>query len=86
MPVELTPHSDEWLAALEKVAPMQAAQTLRILRSAGTDDVCSVCGDEKPKDYRIVSKLPTGAPNTIKLCDDCRRIRSGMLSEKHELM
>ena len=84
MKTELEPHSKEWFAALETFAPMQASQTRRILQLAVRDDVCSVCGAEDARAFRIISSLPAGAPNTIRLCDDCRRMRSGMHAEQYE--
>jgi hypothetical protein len=81
MPLYLKPHSPEWFAALEAFDPVQAAQTHQILSLAGRDDVCSVCGDDPAKDYKLVAEgLDSKAVATIRLCDDCFKIR-GMIDD-----
>lgn len=52
--VLLTPHTPEWFASLQAWNPQQAAHTRSILQLAGSDAVCSTCGDEPAKDYRLV--------------------------------
>ena len=71
------PHSPEWFAALEAFDPRQAIQTRTILQRTGRSDVCSVCGDDPAKDYkRVGGGIPVNAVATIRLCIDCRNIRS----------
>jgi len=72
----LKPNSSEWFSALEKVNPAQAAQTRQILSLAGREDVCSICGDDPAKDYRLESKqVVSGVLLALRLCDDCLNIR-----------
>lgn len=72
-----TPHSPEWFAALEAFDQIQATHTRTILKAAGRDDVCSVCGDDPALDYRLVSPKPhPKAVATLRLCDDCLTIRT----------
>lgn len=79
----LKPHSPEWFAALEKVNVTQAAQTKHILSLAGRDDVCSICGDDPAADYKLVSEqMTTGIVASIRLCEDCLKIRRSMYGEK----
>ncbi len=61
------PNSKEWIEALEKINPKQAAMTRGIVQAAGREDVCSVCGDTPAKDYREAE-----SPLLIRLCADCR--------------
>jgi hypothetical protein len=80
----LTPHTNEWFIALESFDGKQAAMTKQILGLAGRNDVCSVCGDEPASNYKVADRQfsPTvGA--TIRLCDDCREIRSSSMSESY---
>lgn len=73
----LTPHTPEWFSALDSCNRAQAAATKQILTMAGRDDVCSVCGDDPASDYKVVGvKFSTDIGATIRLCDDCRTIRS----------
>ena len=77
-----SPHSPEWFRALESVNPQQAAMTKQIITSAGSPSVCSVCGDDEAKNYKIAGvQLGAGLDATIRLCDDCRSIRSKMHGE-----
>jgi hypothetical protein len=66
----LKPHTPEWFAALEKKNPMQAAMTRQVISLAGSDNVCSICGDEEASDYRVET-----LPDTIRLCEDCLGIQ-----------
>jgi len=75
----LKPHSSDWFEVLEKTDPQQAAMTRQVLSRAGRDDICSVCGDDPAADYEVAGAPP---PSTMRLCDDCRDIRSGMHGEK----
>lgn len=72
MAKRLIPHTDEWFAWLKSRSPKQAALTRSIVTAAGKSEVCSVCGDEDAPVY-----CSTSDPSaTIRLCDDCRRIRA----------
>ena len=78
----LKPHSKEWFKALSKQNPSQAEQTSQIISLAGSNDVCSICGDEEAKDYRLESSQSiAGMVVTLKLCDDCLNIRKNMHDE-----
>lgn len=84
MPLYPEPHSEEWFSALEAIDPIQAAQTRQILKSAGRNDVCGVCGDAPATDLRLVTKgLPENALASIRLCDDCRKMRGSMYGETY---
>lgn len=82
MPDDLKPHTPEWFTALKKTNPRQAAQTEAILAAAGSEDVCSICGDEESTDYRLASEQ-AGATlvSTLRLCKDCLGIRRSMHRE-----
>lgn len=71
----LRPHTPEWFASLREWNPMQAARAEAVVQVAGSSDVCSVCGDDPARDYALVN-MPAAGPGTIRLCDDCLRIRS----------
>jgi hypothetical protein len=76
------PHSPEWFAALDRQNPMQAAQTRTAIKAAGSDEVCSVCGDDPANDYQLAPGMaPEHAVVSLRLCDDCFEIRS-MSGEK----
>ncbi len=70
----LRPNRPEWLAALAKQNPHQAAITKAIVDAAVRDDVCSICGDQTSCEYRSVA-APTPV-STIRLCDDRHRIQT----------
>lgn len=74
-PKLLRPHTPEWFASLREWNPKQAAMTEAAIRTAGGSDVCSVCADDPARDYALVS-MPAAGPGTVRLCDDCFRIRS----------
>lgn len=77
MAIYHTPHTPDWFKALGAFNPMQAAQTQQMVTMAGSDEVCSVCGDDPAADYQIVANsLPANAVATIRLCDDCLGIRT----------
>ena len=85
--VLLVPHTEEWFAALAAWNPQQATHTRSILQQAGSDAVCSVCGDEPARDYRLVGPgVPNGAISTLRLCKDCWRIRAEMHAESLALL
>ena len=71
----LRPHTPEWFASLREWNPMQAAMTEAVIQAAGSLDVCSVCADDPASDYALVS-TPAAGPGTLRLCDNCSRIRS----------
>lgn len=83
----LTPHTEEWFASLINWNPRQAAQTRLILEKTGSDAVCSVCGDDPVRDYRLVGPgVPDAVVCTLRLCNDCWRIRAEMYGESLALM
>lgn len=69
------PHTPEWFASLREWNPKQAAMAEAAIRATGSLDVCSVCADDPVRDYALVS-MPAAGPGTLRLCDDCFRIRS----------
>jgi Permuted papain-like amidase enzyme, YaeF/YiiX, C92 family len=72
----LRPHSPEWFAALEIWNPAQAAMTKIAIATAGSLDVCSICGDDPAADYRLEEEYrPPGGVDTLRLCDDCLDIK-----------
>ena len=72
----LRPHTPEWFAALEVWNPPQAAMTRMAIEAAGSPDVCSICGDDPARDYRLEEAYrPSGGVDTLRLCDDCLKIR-----------
>ena len=71
----LCPHTIEWFSSLREWNPKQAAITEAAIQTAGSSDVCSVCGDDPARDYVLVS-IPAAGPGTLRLCVDCFRIRS----------
>jgi len=76
VPVVLVPHSPEWFEAMELWEPPKAAQTRAMVDHAGSDDVCSVCGDEPAFICRLAEGFrPAGGPDTLRLCEDCLEIR-----------
>ncbi len=73
----LTPHSKEWFAALAKFDPQEAAHTKQILKSAGSTEVCSLCGSEPARDYQVMNKwFANGVVATFRLCEDCLSMRA----------
>ena len=83
MPDLLKPHSKAWFKKLEKLNPAQAAQTKHLISLAGTDSICSICGDDPAQDYKVERKK--AIPDmilTFKLCSDCLDIHRTMYGEK----
>lgn len=75
-PSHLTPHTSEWFAALEQWDPPKAMMARKVIELTGRTDVCSVCGDDPASDYRLAELCrPAGGVDTLRLCDDCVRIR-----------
>lgn len=71
----LLPHTEEWFAILSRQNPQQASMARTVLKVVGSSEVCTFCGDDPAPDYRLIE---AGAPDsvmTVKLCDDCRKIR-----------
>jgi len=69
----LKPNSPEWLEALAKQNPSQAEMTRALIAKAGTEDICSVCGDEPSQVYR--KRGSDADVDALRLCDDCLEIR-----------
>lgn len=85
--VILMPHAPEWFAALDAWNPQQAAHTRSILRQSESHSVCSVCGDEPARDYRLLGpSIPSDVICTLRLCNDCWHIRSEMHAESLALL
>lgn len=86
-PPSLIPHTNEWFNALEAWNLPQAMHTRDIVKQSGHDAVCSICGDDPARDYRLVGEsLPAGAVHTLRLCNDCWKIRGGMYGESLALL
>ena len=87
MTLYLKPHTAEWFKVLETVNPLQAAHTKHILSLTGSDAVCSICGDESNRDYKLVNEEAAhSAVSTMRLCDDCLDIRRSMHNENFVLV
>jgi hypothetical protein len=72
----LQPHSPGWFRALEVWNPTQADHTRTIIQAAGRPDVCSICGNDPARDYRLEEPYrPPAGVDTLRLCDDCLQIR-----------
>ena len=68
----LIPHSKEWFAAFAGMDPQQAAATKKIVKAAGAENVCSLCGDRPASDYEVADKwFDPDTPVTYRLCEDC---------------
>lgn len=75
-PDPLVPHTPEWFSALAHWSPTQAGITRHVVESAGSLEVCSICGDDPADDYRLpVDQRPLAGVDTLRLCDDCLQIR-----------
>jgi hypothetical protein len=87
MTPDLRPHTAEWFKALETANPRKAAHTKHILLFAGSDAVCSICGDEANRDYELVNaEAALGPVSTMRLCDDCVDIRRTVHNENFVLV
>jgi hypothetical protein len=72
----LIPHSEGWFERLTVWNPAQAQMARAVIGAAGHIDVCTVCGDEPVNDYRLEKPArPAGGTDTLRLCEDCVRIR-----------
>jgi len=69
------PHTTRWFEELAPWDARQAAMARVIIDMAGSNDVCTVCGDDPAADYVLIVGAPAGGPGTLKLCDDCLQIR-----------
>jgi hypothetical protein len=77
MPLFPRPHTPEWFTALEAFDARQAQHTRQIIGMAKSADVCGICGDDPASDYKAtMANIPDKAVATIRLCDDCLKIRS----------
>ena len=73
----LSPHSKEWFTALNRFDPQQAASTRKLLKAAGAENVCSLCGSHPASDYEVADKwFEADTPVTFRLCEDCLSIRA----------
>jgi len=70
------PHSKEWFVALAKMNPQEAAHTKQIIKSAGSAEVCSLCGGSDVRDYQLTNRWFGSIPATFRLCEDCLSTRS----------
>jgi hypothetical protein len=77
------PHSAEWFKALQTFNPVQAVHTRSVLEAAGREDVCSVCGDFPAEDLKIIGRAAPPLAS-IRLCRDCRKMRSSFQGESYE--
>ena len=68
----LSPNTKEWLTAFEKLDPQQAKATKKIVKAAGSEAVCSLCGDRHASDYEVADKwFDADTQMTLRLCEDC---------------
>ena len=84
MPFYFKPHTSEWFRALGEFDPTKAAITKMAVGYGKNKnlDVCSICGDEPAEDYEIVDIfMEEKAVATIRLCDDCFRIKTILQGE-----
>ena len=79
-----TPHSAEWFAALEEWHPYQALIARTAVAKRKRDDVCSVCGDDPSAIYCSAGEPAPGEVQTLRLCDDCRKLRADQFGEIFE--
>jgi hypothetical protein len=82
MTEHLRPHTSAWFEQLMLRDTQQAIHTGQIIAAAGREDVCSICGDTPARDYQLASD----ASVTIRLCTDCREIRSTNYGEEFQPM
>ena len=86
LPVPPEPHTEEWFAKLAELSPVQAVNTRVVLNVAGRKDVCGICGDEPAADYKVTHDDGQVVAIPMRLCDDCRAIRTSMYGEIIEPM
>jgi hypothetical protein len=75
---KIEPHSEMWFSIVDRVEPRLGALARLAIQSEKNTMVCSSCGDGPITDYRIVNAAEAmpGVPS-LRLCDDCVRIRRG---------
>ena len=75
-PIIHVPHTPEWFREFELEEPIKTALTRTLLSVMGRDDVCGICGDDPAADYRRAGPILPGILTcTLRLCDDCVRLR-----------
>jgi len=77
----LRPHTEEWFAVLSRQNPQQAGMVRTMLKVAGSSEVCTFCGDDPASDYRLIEADAPDTVRTVKLCDDCKKIRKDLHGE-----
>jgi hypothetical protein len=79
----LKPHTKKWFAAVARFNPWQAAQTMALLQTARTRDVCSFCGAGPAAIYSL-SKNDTEQreSGTFRLCRNCIEVRQRSFGER----
>jgi hypothetical protein len=83
VPYYFKPHTPEWFAAMEAFDPIKATVTKIIVTSQGSLNVCSICGEAPSQDYELIDKhMQKNAVATIRLCDDCLKIKIRVHREK----
>ncbi|WP_194456388.1 YiiX/YebB-like N1pC/P60 family cysteine hydrolase [Bradyrhizobium sp. CCBAU 53421] len=76
---QIEPHTEYWWSLIDRVEPKLAVLSRHAVSVEGRTDICSTCGDDPAKPYRVVNgaeHMP-GVPS-LRLCDDCLEIRRGM--------
>jgi hypothetical protein len=77
------PHTPEWFNALDAFDPVKAAVTKMVIATLGRDDVCSICGADPARDYQLEGRsMQRNAVATIRLCNDCYKVKSRVHREK----
>lgn len=67
------PHSVEWFQQMRERNPQHAATAAQLIKLAGNDQCCSICGDTaKVRDYMGDEEI------AARLCDHCKRIQESM--------
>lgn len=76
------PHTSQWFEALMLRDTRKALHTMAVIVAAdGNEEICGVCGDHPAFDYRLTGpKGWKGFP--LRLCPDCREIRTQQMGEK----
>lgn len=73
--MELVPHTSEWYEAMMDFDTPKVLHTMAIVAAAGSEEVCSVCGDEPSL---IVDLVGNAQAPPLRLCEDCIEIRTTM--------
>lgn len=76
---QIEPHSAYWYSIIDRVEPRLAALSRIVVDAEGSVDVCSSCGDQPARPYRLANSAETmpGVPS-LRLCDECVEIRRDM--------